>query len=434
MEKDIYKKSFSDTSLIDHAKYLFPINRSLTGDGTRETLHYFETYFPEFERVNFESGEQVFDWQVPKEWNVNDAFIQHIESGEKFAEFKNLNLHLMGYSEPRDETLDLDELKEKIYTLKDQPDVVPYMTSYYSKNWGFCLSHNQKKNLPKGKYRVFIDSKFSDGLLGLSHSLIKGTSSSEIYFGSYICHPSMLNNELSGPIVLCALMEYVLKEYPNPSMSYRFILLPETIGSIAYLSRFGNDMKKNLKCGFHLSCVGDERAYSYVQTPYANTLADKVLDSALLGKKNFKRYSYLNRGSDERQWCSPGFRLPICTFCRSKFGEYPEYHTSGDNFSVVTEEGLQGSLDVLKSIVDAFEMGEKPKVVLPCEPQLGKRNLYPNTSRLYSDTHPAAERMDILAYCDGTNNVFDISSITNIELKKVIKELKILQENGLIKN
>ena len=244
----------------------------------------------------------------------------------------------------------------------------------------------------------------------------------------------MVNNELSGPIVLCALLDYVLKKYPTPKMSYRFILLPETIGSIAYLSRYGDDLKKDLHCGFHLSCVGDERAYSYVKTPYANTLADKVLESALLGRDNFKSYSYLDRGSDERQWCSPGFRLPVCTFCRSKFGEYPEYHTSGDDFSVVSEEGLQGSLDVLKSIVDAFEFGENPKVVLPCEPQMGKRNLYPNISCLYSERHPAAERMDILAYCDGENNAFDISKLTNIGLKKVIKELKILRENRLLRN
>ena len=242
----------------------------------------------------------------------------------------------------------------------------------------------------------------------------------------------MLNNELSGPLVLSGLIDYIKKNYPNPRMTYRFVLLPETIGSIAYLSRYGEIMKKNMMCGFHLSCVGDERAYSYVKTPYGNTLADKILDNILNSKKNFKSYSFLERGSDERQFCSPGFRLPVCTFCRSKFGEYPEYHTSGDDFSVVTEKGLQGSLDVLKLIVDGLEIGGNPKVVLPCEHKLGKRNLYPNLSRATGEKNPARDRMDILTYCDGTNNAFEISSITNIEIKKVIEELKLLIKYKLV--
>ena len=244
----------------------------------------------------------------------------------------------------------------------------------------------------------------------------------------------MLNNELSGPLVMGSIIEYIKSTYSKPKMSYRFVLLPETIGSIAYLSSFGENLKDNIICGFNLSCVGDERAYSYVETPNANTLADNAISSALTGKDNVIKYSYLDRGSDERQYCSPGFRLPICTFCRSKFGEYPEYHTSHDDFRVVTEKGLQGSVDVMTTIVDAFEVCYKPKFIYPCEPQLGKRGLYPVVSQKVADgsKHPAALRMDVLAYCDGENTVFDIAKIINASLKEIISELKILLENGLV--
>ncbi len=423
---------FSDTSLIEHARALYPLNRSISGKGTRTTLQYFERYFPELERITFKTGENVFDWQIPQEWNVNDAYLQHLESGRKYAEFSRLNLHLLGHSEPCDKELDLESLKPMIYTQADQEDVVPYVTSYYSKRWGFCMSQKEKDNLPDGKYHVFIDSSFEDGFLDMSHACISGKESSEIFFSSYVCHPSMLNNELSGPLVLSALIEYIKSNYPDPRMSYRFVLLPETIGSIAYLSRYGKQMKQNMICGFNLSCVGDERAYSYIQTPYADTLADRVMEAALYGKDNVKRYSFLDRGSDERQYCSPGFRLPLCTFCRSKFGDYPEYHTSADNFSVVTEEGLQGALDVLKTIVDAFEICDKPLITVNCEPQLGKRGLYPTISKKTSYKHAAADRMNLLTYCDGTNTIFDIAKIIDIDLKCVIKELALMMDQGLI--
>lgn len=241
----------------------------------------------------------------------------------------------------------------------------------------------------------------------------------------------MANNELSGPIVLNAVLDYVKQVYPESKYSYRFVLLPETIGSISYLSLFANDMKQNVICGFNLSCVGDERAFSYVQSPEANTLADKALSTALKGRDNVKIYSYLERGSDERQYCSPGIDLPLCTFCRTKFGEYPEYHTSADDFSVVTENGLQGALSVLKLIIDAFETCLFPCCKFPCEPQLGKRGLYPNISQK-SSNHPARARMDILAFCNGKNSIFDIAKLANLKLETVVHELKLLLNADLI--
>ena len=427
---------YSDLSLIEHADYLYPINRSLTGDGTRDTLDYFERFFPRFQRLKYKTGEKVLDWTIPQEWNARLAYIEHVKSGQRFAEFQDLNLHLVGYSEPIDRVMDLEELKPYIYTDPDLKDAVPYVTSYYSRSWGFCMSQLDKDSLPDGQYRVLIDSTLEDGYLEMSQLHIAGKSSSEIFFSSYVCHPSMLNNELSGPLVLCALIEYIQSKYTEPKRSYRFVLLPETIGSIAYISSFAQDLKKNVICGFNLSCVGDERAYSYVETPYANTLADAAVSSALIGKENVIKYSFLERGSDERQYCSPQLRLPLCTFCRSKFEKYPEYHTSHDDFRVVTEEGLNGSVEVMKTIIDAFEVCYKPKVINMCEPQLGQRGLYPQVSQKTAkgSHHPAKIRMDILAYCDGNNTAFDISRITNLELRHVVSELQLLVDKELVKD
>ena len=413
-------------SLISHAEKLYPICRSITGEGIKNTLSYFEKINIDLQRQRFESGTKVFDWVIPKVWNISEAYIEHLDSGKKFANFLDCNLHVVGYSKPVDLEIDLNKLKEKIFTRPDKPNWIPYVTSYYKTDWGFCMSQKQKDSLPKGKYKIKIVSSFTDDYLELSHAILKGKQKKEIFFSSYVCHPSMANNELSGPIVMNALLEYVRINYPNSEFSYRFVMLPETIGSIAYLSRFANEMKENIICGFNLSCVGDERAYSHLQSPYANTLADKALSSALRGLDNVKVYSFLERGSDERQYCSPGIELPLCTFCRSKFGKYEEYHTSADDFSIVTEKGLQESLEVLKTIVDAFELGLYPLLKTPCEPQLGKRGLYPNISHIKHKIHPAKTRMNIIAYCNGKNSIFDICEITNLNLRTVLSELKIL--------
>tara|TARA_Y100001933_G_scaffold6511_1_gene5909 strand:+ start:236 stop:1522 length:1287 start_codon:yes stop_codon:yes gene_type:complete len=422
---------YSSFPLVDHAKNLFPICRSLTGKGVRLTLDYFEKYHTEYERIIFKSGVKVFDWEIPKEWNIQNAYLEHIESGQRFAEFRKSNLHVVGYSVPIDSVLTLDELDSKIFTQTDQPEWVPYVTSYYKEFWGFCMSHADKISMPKGNYRAFIDSTLENGELHMSSALLSGSSEKEVFFSSYICHPSMANNELSGPVVLNAILDYIKQMYPERKYTYRFTLLPETIGSIAYLSRHSEGMKKNIICGFNLSCVGDDRAYSYVQTPYGDTLADKALSAALMMKDNVNVYSFLNRGSDERQYCSPGIELPLCTFCRSKFGEYPEYHTSEDNFSVVTEEGLQGSLSVLKDIIDAIETCLYPLLAFPCEPQLGKRGLYPNISTKTSG-NLVSKRMDVLCFCNGKNSIFDISKFTKIELAEVVSELKILSDAGVV--
>lgn len=417
--------------MLKWAKDLFPICRSLAGPGNKKTLKYFFKLNNEFKIIKFKSRSKVFDWTIPDEWSVKDAYIQH-SSGKKFAQFKKNNLHIVGYSSAINKKISKKELMKKIFTQKDQPDSIPYVTSYYNKNWGFCLSENEKKRLPEGNYKVFIDSKFTKGNLEIAQAIIKGKKSKEVLFSSYICHPSMANNELSGPVLLNALMLYVKEKYPKNNFTYRFVLLPETIGSIAYISKYKKILKKNVCCGFVLTCVGDERGYSFVSTPQENTLADQAMLASLFDKSNFKKYHFKNRGSDERQYCYPGVDLPVCSYSRSK--EYPEYHTDKDNFKVVTQKGLEGSFDVMKNIIDGFELGLYPKNTVTCEPQLGKRNLYTsNISQKGIYKEEMFTRKNLLAYADGKRNIFEICNIINTPLKKIIDQYIVLKNNKLLK-
>ena len=287
-----------------------------------------------------------------------------------------------------------------------------------------------KRKLPNGKYKVFIDSDLKKGFLEVMQAKLKGKSKKEIFFSSYVCHPSMANNELSGPVLLNAILKYIKEKYPKRKFSYRFVLLPETIGPIAYLSKFKNLLKKNVICGFNLTCVGDERGYTMVETPNGNTLADRALKSTLKNKKNFKKYSFLERASDERQYCSPLINLPVCSFSKSK--NYPEYHTNLDNFKVVTEKGLQESFNVFKNIVDAIENGLYPKTKINCEPNLGKRDLYPTLSQKGIYNSEIKNRMNLIAYSNGSNDIFKISNLLNESLEEICKEYKILQSKNIL--
>ena len=424
------KKDFVLFPMIKWAKDLFPLNRSLTGEGTSNTLKYFKNINKEFKILKFKSGTKVFDWIVPDVWNIKDAYIYHLKSKKKFAEFKKNNLHIVGYSKPINKTLSKAKLVKKIITKKNQLDAIPYVTSYYKKRWGFCMTENQKKKLPLGKYKVFINSNFKKGNMEMAELTLQGKSKKQIFFSSYVCHPSMANNELSGPVVLNALIKYIKLNYPKRNYSYKFVLLPETIGSIAYLSKFKNKLKKKVICGFNVTCVGDERGYSFVKTPTENTLADEVMLAALRGKKNLKIYSFLNRGSDERQYCSPGVDLPLCCFSKSKY--YKEYHTSKDDFKVVTQKGLEESLDVMIHIIDAFELGLYPKSTTFCEPNLGKRDLYPTISHKDVYSKEIFLRKNFIAYANGKRNIFEIANILKLNIKDLSDEYKILKKKKLL--
>ncbi|WP_320664854.1 DUF4910 domain-containing protein [Prochlorococcus sp. MIT 1223] len=420
----------SGERMVKLAKSLYPKNRSIMGPDIRSSFNYFLQEHIEFKPIKFNTGDKVFDWEVPEEWIVRDAYIEH-ESGKRFAEFKKNNLHLVGYSVAVEDFIKKEELLSKLHSIPDLPTAIPYVTSYYEKNWGFCLSHDQLSNLPEGNFKVLIDSEHKSGELWVIEAVVPGESSQEIFFSSYLCHPSMANNELSGPVLLNELINYV-KGLKNRYYSYRFVLLPETIGSIAYLSKRLTDLKENMLCGYNLTCVGDERAYSHVQSRLGNNLADQALRASLKNLDNVKEYTYLDRGSDERQYCAPGIDLPLCTFCRSKFGKYPEYHTNKDDFNVVTEKGLIGSFKVMKSIINSFELGIYPKVKVLGEPQLGKRNLYPNISNMHKDLHPVIAMKNVFTYCDSSHNIFEISEKVNMNLNNVLENLKVLNHHKLV--
>ena len=416
--------------MFELASLLFPKNRTLMGPCARASQKIFKDLHNEFKTMTFKTGEQVFDWTIPQEWSIKDAYIEH-ESGKKYAEFKKNNLHVMGYSVPVDKIMPKNKLIKKIHTHHILANAVPYVTSYYDKDWAFCMSQEEFNSLPEGNYRVLIDSKHTDGKLTLQEAVINGRSKHEIFFSSYLCHPSMANNELSGPVLLSQLLKYI-KSKKNLKYTYRFLLVPETIGSIAYLSKKLLDLKKNVICGFNLTCVGDDKCFSKVGSRKGLSLADLALESALQGLSNVNIYSFAHRGSDERQYCSPGVDLPLCTFCKSKFGEYKEYHSSLDDLDFISEVGLSESYSIMQTIIDALEIDGNPKVTVLCEPQLGKRGLYPTVSKLYKGTHPAYIRMEILTQCDGTQNIFEISKASGVNLQVVLDELKLLSKSNLI--
>ena len=414
---------------LTHIKRLFYDNRSLMGPDIRKSLNYFSRIHPEFETLSFPTGYKAFDWTVPQEWHLRDAFIKH-ESGEIIANVLDSNLHVVGYSTPINMNLTKTELIKKLHTLPENPEAIPYVTSYYRRDWGFALAYNKYRKLPEGNYHVYIDSDLLDGQLQLIEAVFPGEIKDEILFTSYLCHPSMANNELSGPSILCEIINYI-KHLPNRRYTYRFILGPETLGAVCYLSKNLELLKSKVKCGFILSCVGDDRGYSHVQSRYGNNLADKALSSALLGKNNVNTYSYLERGSDERQYCAPNVDLPVCTFCRSKFGKFDEYHTSMDNLNLVSKKGLYGSISVLIEIITAFENGLIFDSIYLCEPQLGKRDLYPHISKrdhINIDTIMT----NVLAYCDGSNSVFEISQLINMPLAQTNKIIEKLKKFNLI--
>lgn len=416
------------------ANTLFPICRSITGPGVDETLRIINNYVCDGTDIRFNinkvpSGTQVFDWTVPKEWSIKDGFIEN-ESGEKIVDFKDSNLHIMGYSTPVDRWVNLDELKKYIFVQEDQPDVIPYVTSYYKEQFGFCMSKNQRDSLKPGKYHMYIDSELFDGNLTYGEVVLKGKSDKEIFFSTYICHPSMANNECSGPALMSELIRYVngLKEH---KYTYRFIFIPETIGSITYLSRNLKHLKDHVIAGYNLTCVGDHYDYSIVETRYANTLADKVLKNVLQNVEKYSTYSFLNRGSDERQYNAPGVDLPVACFCRSKFGEFPEYHTSADNMDYVSPEGFQGSYDVMMQVIDALENNAKYRINVLCEPQLGKRGLYSLISQKGS-ADSTRNMTNFIAYADGSNDLIDISNRIHVPVKDLIDIVNQLRINGLL--
>jgi aminopeptidase-like protein len=420
----------SGNEMYQWASDLFPLNRSLTGEGVRETLNYIKNELPELEIFEVPSGTKVFDWTVPKEWKIREGWIADV-NGNKLIDLATNNLHIMGYSISVDKIVSRSELEPYLYSLPEQPTAIPYITSYYKENFGFCLSQDQRDSLGDGPFHIFIDSQLFDGNLTYAELLIPGDTKEEILFSTYVCHPSMANNELSGPVVSMALAKHI-QSLESRRFSYRFLFTVETIGSILYISKHLKRMKENLVCGWVLTCMGDERTYSYVPTRNGETLTDFVSKRVLkdLGC-DFLEYSWLDRGSDERQFNSPGVDLPFASLMRTRYGDYPEYHTSLDNLEVISPEGLSGGLEMLKSAVKILETNAYWKVNVLCEPQLGKRGLYPNVSTKTSGLE-IRNQMNVISYFDGSTDLLRIADKCKISYNEVLEVLEKLKNSGLI--
>ena len=417
-------------NMYELAGRLFPICRSITGNGFRQSLEMIREILPEIQVFEIPSGTAVYDWTVPKEWNIRGGWIKNLQ-GETIIDFNDCNLHVMGYSVPVHQTISREELLDHIYTQPEQPEWIPYVTSYYKERWGFCMSERQKQALTDAEYEVCIDSTLEDGSLTYGELVLPGETDDEIFFSTYLCHPSMANNELSGPCVQTEVIKY-LKSLSHRRYTYRFVFIPETIGSIAYLSRNLEVLQQHVKAGFVLSCVGDNRTYSMVSTKYEDTLADRVLNNVLkFHYPDYLRYSFMKRASDERQYGSAGVDLPVCAFCRSKYHEYPEYHTSADNMDLISPEGLSGAYEVLVKVINALENNYFYQMQCKCEPQLGKRGLYPTVSQ--KGTKGDARYMqDFIAYADGRNDLIGISNILDIPVDKLIPIKDQLMEHHLL--
>lgn len=413
------------------ARDLFPICRSLTGPGVRETLAYFQKLLPGLTMHEVPSGTEAFDWTVPPEWTIRDAWVEN-EHGERIIDFKRHNLHVLGYSAPIDTWLELDELQKHLYSLPDQPDAIPYITSYYSRRWGFCLTHNEREALKPGRYRAVVDADLKPGVLNYAELLIPGETQDEVFLSTYVCHPSMANNELSGPVVTTAIAQWIAA-LPRRRYSYRIVFIPETIGSIVYLSRNLDHLKRHVKAGFNVSCIGDDRGYSYLPSRAGDTLSDRAARHALQHiDASYTRYTWLDRGSDERQYCSPGVDLPMATIMRSKYGRYPEYHTSLDDLTLVTPTGLEGGFRALQTAIAAVERNVTPMVTVLCEPQLGKRGLYPTLSTKETGAQ-VATMMGLLTYADGKHDLLQIAEILHVPIARLAEILEPFVANGLVR-
>ena len=409
---------------------LYPICRSITGHGVKETLNIIKEIIPINIR-EIESKTKVFDWEVPLEWNIKDAYVKNSKD-ETIINFTDHNLHIVNYSEPINVKLTYDELIKHIYTLKEYPEWIPYRTSYYNRTWGFCMKYNAFLKLNKEDiYHVFIDTEFKKGNLTYADYIIPGKVDKEILISCYICHPSMCNDSISGVVVSIFLAKYLLER--NNYYTYRFVFIPETIGSIAYLSLHLNKLKENVIGGYVITCVGDEGKFTYLKTRKENTLTDKITLYTLENNvNNFNIRDYLTCGSDERQYNYPGVDLNIGSLMKSKYHEFPEYHTSADNLDFVSEKGLNDSLNMYIKCIELFEINHYYKTNTICEPQLGKYGLYNNiggeSDKYNKDKIDGHLISKFLKYCDGDYDLIDISkklniniNISNLIIKKLIK-------------
>lgn len=413
------------------ASKLWHFPRSITGDGVRSTISEISAAVGGLVVHEVASGTKVGDWEVPLEWNLRSARLV-APDGSTVCDTRDNNLHILGYSIPFSGLVSLAELESHLYSLPEHPSAIPYVTSYYEPRWGFCLSHEVRKNLQPGDYLVEIDTTLEPGSLTYADLLLPGQLQDEVLISTYICHPNLANNELSGPVVVAELIKY-LTSLVERRYSYRFVFAPETIGAIVYLHKHLDHLKKYVKAGFVVTCVGDNRTHSLLPTREGTHEVDRIARHVLrFLEPNFAEYSWTDRGSDERQYSAPAVGLPMVSMMRSKYWEYPEYHTSLDDLGrVVSPEGLAGGFEAIRQAIDILERNSVPLTSVIGEPMLGKRGLYATLGAGRYSTTPQS-LLDVWSYCDGTRNVLEIADVLKKPFNEVSEIIETLEQHALI--
>jgi len=409
----------------------YPICRSITGDGVRRTLALIREHIP-LEVHEVPSGTPVFDWTVPKEWNIRDAWIKD-PSGRKVVDFQDSNLHVLSYSVPIHAKMPLEELRRHLFTLPDKPDLIPYRTSYYKEAWGFCLSHNQFRELPAGEYEVLIDSSLEDGSLTYGELFLEGESEREVLLSTHVCHPSLCNDNLSGIAVMTWLARE-LQGRPKRRYSYRFLFIPGTIGSITWLAR-NEERAARIAHGLVAANLGDPGRFHYKETRQEEAEIDRAVLAVLRASdEDFGLEGFVPFGYDERQYGSPGFNLAVGSLTRTPFGRYPEYHTSADNLDFVQPRALEESLFTYLAVMDVLEGNRRYLNLNPkCEPQLGRRGLYRAIGGDDAGRSRELALLWVLNLSDGEHDLLDISERSDMTFAAIREAADALLEAGLLR-
>ena len=404
--------------MMDFVQEIFPLGRSLTGDGVRQTLAHVAERIP-LDLHEIPTGTPVLDWEIPREWRVREAWIENPQ-GERVVDYANHNLHLLGYSIPVDGIFSIEELDEHLYSLPDQPDLIPYRTSYYADRWGFCLSHHQRESLPPGNYRVRIDTKLFEGALTYGECLLPGESDETLLISSHCCHPSLANDNLSGMAVNLFLALELAKRPRHHS--FRFLFAPGTLGAITWLAR-NEAVIPHIKGGLIASNLGDSGDFHYKRSRQGDSLLDRAVVHRLSGRKASSVIEpFVPFGYDERQYCSPGFDLAVGLLSRTPWGQYPEYHTSGDNLELISSAALEESLDLYLSVIDILEKDRTFRNLAPHgEPQLGRRGLYRTLGGDDRGREKELAILWVLNLSDGEHSLLDIAERSGLPFDDLVE-------------
>jgi aminopeptidase-like protein len=419
------------SEIAEYFDRLWPLMRSITGKGVRETHDILGELVP-LERHEIPSGTKVLDWTVPAEWVVREAYVVE-PSGRRLLDIADNTLNVVNYSTSFRGTLSRAELDKHLHSLPDQPDAIPYLTSYYNPYWGFCLPHRLRQSLPEGDYKVVVDTDHIQGSLTISDSVLPGDQPDEVLLSTYTCHPSMANNELSGPLVTAFLYKR-LAAWPRRRLTYRFVFLPETIGSITYLSMHGAEFRERLRAGYVLTCIGNDQPFTLKRSRRGDTVADRAAEY-ILGQREGTRFVdfFPDGGSDERQYCSPGFNLPVASIMRSMYATYPEYHTSLDNKAFVDFDAMADAVLTCEEVMRTIEQTASYRNLLPFgEPQLGRRGLYLGLGAQKTKSDLQSAVMWTLSYSDGANDLLEIARRSGISVARLADAAARLVRAGLI--